>query len=116
MNGFYRLVSRFGICYLLIPAAFLLPNLGFSATVTIDMEVPVGGIAHIADGGFVTPDVISASTLSTDQNLTNLLDNNPNTFYQPAAGSNPGAIGSDVLLDFDFQRIFVFCPEEEVDR
>ncbi|GJM14781.1 MAG: hypothetical protein DHS20C13_01080 [Thermodesulfobacteriota bacterium] len=105
MDGFHRLFSRFGICYFLIAASFMLPNLGFAATVTIDMEVPFDGIAHIADGGFVTPDVISSSLLSTDQNLTNLLDNNPNTFYQPAAGSNPGAIGSDVLLDFDFPPI-----------
>ncbi len=105
MDGSYRLVSRFGICYFLIAAALMLPNLGFAATVTIDMVVPVDGIAHIADGGFVTPNFISVNPLSTDQNLTNLLDNNPNTFYQPAAGSNPGAIGSDVLLDFDFPPI-----------
>ena len=105
MDGFYRLVSRFGICYFLIAAALMLPNLGFAATVTLDMVIPVGEIAYSADGSFATPDSIMSLPLSADQNLTNLLDNNPNSFYQPTAGSNPGAIGSDVLLDFDFPPI-----------
>jgi len=105
MDGFYRLVSRVGIYFFMIASVLILPNLGFAATVTLDMVIPVGGIAHSADGGFATPDSIMGLPLSTDQNLTNLLDNNPNTFYQPAAGSNGPAIGSDVLLDFEFPEI-----------
>ena len=45
------------------------------------------------------------SPLSTDQNLVNLLDNDPNTFFQPTAGSNAPTIGSDVLLRFEFPEI-----------
>ncbi|MEM7007702.1 MAG: hypothetical protein AAF462_01040 [Thermodesulfobacteriota bacterium] len=82
-----------------------LPNLSIGKIVSVDMIPPSDGIAHRADGGFTTPQAIMTTPLSSDQNLANLLDNNPNTFYQPSAGSNPGSIGSDVLLNFDFPSI-----------
>lgn len=74
-------------------------------SVTLDMVIPVGGVAHEADGGFTLPMTIMGTPLSTDQDLSNMLDNNPSTFYQPAAGSNGSSIGSDVLLDFTFPPI-----------
>lgn len=97
-----NLASRISICFFLL---ILLPIYSNAETVTLDMVIPVEGIAHHADGGFTLPVTIMGTPLSTDQNLTNLLDNNPGTFYQPAAGSNGNSIGSDVLLDFEFPPI-----------
>jgi hypothetical protein len=69
------------------------------------MVPPVSGVAHISTPGVPPPITIENSPLSTDQNLANLLDNDPNTFYQPTAGSNAPAVGSDVLLRFEFPEI-----------
>lgn len=99
MMVYYNLASRIGIYFFFI---LLLPIYSNAETVTLDMVIPVDGVAHEADGGFTLPIAIMGTALSTDQDLTNLLDNNPSTFYQPAAGSNGNAIGSDVLLDFEF--------------
>lgn len=94
-------------CRIVICLCFLISLTHYSEaqSVTLDMVVPVGGIAYEADGGFVLPSIIMGTALSTDQDLSNLLDNNPSTFYQPAAGSNGSTIGSDVLLDFEFPPI-----------
>ncbi len=102
MMVFYNLVSRIGISFFFL---LLFPIYSNAETVTLDMVIPVGGVAHEADGGFTLPITIMGTALSTDQDLTNLLDNNPSAFYQPAAGSNGNAIGSDVLLDFEFSPI-----------
>jgi hypothetical protein len=92
-------------CYLI--AFALLPFAVHAKIVMLDMIIPQGGVAYEADGGFITPDMIVAVPLSADQNLSNMLDNNQNTYYQPAAGSNGTTIGSDVLLDFVFHRFLI---------
>jgi len=79
--------------------------LSYGATETLEMVPPVSAVAHIQIPGVPPPITIENSPLSTDQNLANLLDNDPNTFYQPTAGSNAPAIGSDVLLRFEFPEI-----------
>ena len=79
--------------------------LSYGATETLEMVPPVSAVAHIQIPGVPPPITIENSPLSTDQNLANLLDNDPNTFYQPTAGSNAPAVGSDVLLRFEFPEI-----------
>jgi len=105
MDRLYRLSSIMGLCSFVVVTLIILSNQGFAATVTLEMVPPVSGVAHLATPGVPTPITIENSPLSTDQNLANLLDNDPNTFYQPTAGSNAPAMGSDVLLRFEFPEI-----------
>ena len=102
MISLYNHVRLIGFCFFLL---LLFNHFANAQTVTLDMVIPVSGIAHEANGGFTLPSAIMGTPLSTDQDLTNLLDNDPATFYQPAAGSNGNTIGSDVLLDFEFPPI-----------
>ena len=101
LNNF---IVRFGLSlsFLLI---FIIPNLSNAETINLEMVPPVSGVAYVSGGGFSTPDQIMNRPLSGDQNLANLLDNNPNTFYQPTAGSNGPIVGSDVLLRFEFPDV-----------
>ena len=82
MYKLYSLMSRLmlysGILFVLI-----IPGLSFAETFNLEMVPPVDGVAHISSPGVLTPDVIMNVPLSGDQKLGNLLDNNPNTFYQP---------------------------------
>lgn len=105
MDGIDRFVSNLGLNIFIFALVLVFSVLSYAATVTIDMAVPVSGVAHIQIPGVPTPITIENSPLSTDQNLANLLDNDPNTFYQPTAGSNAPAMGSDVLLRFEFPEI-----------
>jgi len=107
MDGIDRFVLNLGLNIFIFALVLMFSVLSYAATVTIDMAVPVSGVAHTTIGGPVLspPITIVNSPLSTDQNLANLLDNDPNTFYQPTAGSNAPTIGSNVILDFEFSPI-----------
>jgi len=105
MYGIDRFVSNLGLHIFIFALVLMFSVPSYAARVTINMAVPVSGVAHIQIIGVPTPITIENSPLSTDQNLANLLENDPNTFYQPTAGSNASAIGSDVLLDFEFSEI-----------
>jgi len=104
MYKFYNLILRLGVCsgFLLI---LVIPNMSIAKTIALEMVPPVDGVAHISPAPALTPEMIMDAPFSTDQNLANLLNNNPNTFYQPTAGSNAPSIGSDVLLRFEFPDI-----------
>lgn len=89
----------------LLTLLLLLPIIAAAEVVVIENVPPTDGVAYITPGDISTPDIIINKSMSGDQNLVSLLDNNGDTFYQPAAGSNAPSIGSDILLDFDFSMI-----------
>ena len=105
MDGIDRFVSNLGLNIFIFALVLMFSVLSYAATETLEMVPPVSGVAHLTTPVVPTPITIENSPLSTDQNLANLLDNDPNTFYQPTAGSNAPTIGSDVLLRFEFPEI-----------
>ncbi|MEE8044497.1 MAG: hypothetical protein V3T32_05150 [Thermodesulfobacteriota bacterium] len=105
MGGIDIFASNLGLNIFIFALVLMFSVLSYAATETLETVPPVSGVAHLTTPGVPTPITIENSPLSTDQNLANLLDNDPNTFYQPTAGSNASAIGSDVLLRFEFPEI-----------
>ncbi|MCK5710306.1 MAG: hypothetical protein KAI07_07180, partial [Deltaproteobacteria bacterium] len=60
------------------------------------MVPPVSESAHSANGAVLIPVGILVAPLLMDQDLSNLMDGDQSTFYQPPDEPNNPTIGSDV--------------------
>ncbi len=69
------------------------------------MVPPVSESTHSANGAVLIPVGILVAPLLMDQDLSNLMDGDQSTFYQPPDEPNNRTIGSDVILNFEFPQI-----------